>query len=111
VVGLVKQNFKILSTFFEEVLGAPPEVARADACKMEHLVSLETGWRMLQLMEIVLREPGRAAQLRAKMARSRPRSKRAGKTPRTSHDGVNVAAKSAVRIGKAGAARKGGLDA
>lgn len=64
IVKQVERNYVILARFFEEVLGASPEVAQADACKMEHLLSLETGHRLVQMMESVLGNPRRATQLR-----------------------------------------------
>jgi len=60
VVRQIEQNFDILSKFFEEMLGVPREEAQADACKMEHLLSLETGRRMLWLMRFILSDPERA---------------------------------------------------
>lgn len=68
VVKQVSENFTILSRFFEELLGVSPEVAHADACKMEHLMSLETGSRLLWLMRSVLDDPRRAGIIRNTMA-------------------------------------------
>lgn len=64
---LVEQNFRILSKFFQEVLGAPADVAHADACKMEHLMSLETGRRLVWLMRFILSNETRAAQIHEAM--------------------------------------------
>lgn len=50
----VEQNFLILHRFFEEVLGASGEAARSDACKMEHLLGMETGMRLIWLMRHLL---------------------------------------------------------
>lgn len=61
MANLVEHNFRILSKFFEEVLGVPRDVARADACKMEHLMSLETGKRLVWLMHFILSDEKRAA--------------------------------------------------
>ena len=69
VVRDVEQNFGILSEFFERMLGVTPEVAQADACKMEHLMSLETGRGILRLMRFILSDPKRAGQVRKGMAR------------------------------------------
>ncbi|MBN2307851.1 MAG: metal-dependent transcriptional regulator [Candidatus Hydrogenedentes bacterium] len=66
---LVEGNFAILSKFFEEVLGAEPDVAKADACKMEHLMSLETGRRLVWLMRHVLNDSSRAADIQKVMTR------------------------------------------
>ncbi len=59
----VEHNFRILSKFFEEVLGVSRELAMADACKMEHLMSLETGQHLVWLMRYILSDEKRAAQV------------------------------------------------
>ncbi len=64
----IEQNSTILSRFMEVVLGVPSSVAHADACKMEHLLSLETGARLLWLMRSVLNDPERAKSFRDVMA-------------------------------------------
>jgi Mn-dependent DtxR family transcriptional regulator len=69
---LVEHNFVILSKFFEEVLGAPHGMALSDACKMEHLMSLETGRRMLWFMRYVLGDESRAAKINALMTCYKP---------------------------------------
>ena len=43
LVGRVASKRKVLETFLVEVLGVSPEVAEADACKVEHLLSEQTG--------------------------------------------------------------------
>ncbi|MDX9972410.1 MAG: metal-dependent transcriptional regulator [FCB group bacterium] len=68
IAYLVENNFKILSKFFEEILGVSPQVAMADACKMEHLVSLETGRRMVWLMRYMLSNPRRANEVQQAMS-------------------------------------------
>lgn len=69
---LVEQNFRILSKFFEEVLGVSPDTALSDACKMEHLMSLETGRRLVWLMRYILSDESRAAKINDVMACFRP---------------------------------------
>ena len=61
---LVEQNFAILSQFFEEVLGVEQDVAFADACKMEHLMSMETGRRLMGLMRFLLSDQKLAGKMR-----------------------------------------------
>jgi Mn-dependent DtxR family transcriptional regulator len=68
IAGLVEANFKILSKFFEEVLGVSRDVALADACKMEHLVSLETGRRLVWLMRYILSNSQRASKFHQAMS-------------------------------------------
>lgn len=65
VVNEVSESFGILARFFEEVLGVSPRVAQRDACKMEHLLGLETRRRLMRAMRFILaeesargREPG-----------------------------------------------------
>ncbi|MCC6488197.1 MAG: metal-dependent transcriptional regulator [Candidatus Hydrogenedentes bacterium] len=69
---LVEQNFRILGKFFEEVLGVSPDTALSDACKMEHLMSLETGRRLVWLMRYILSDESRAAKIHDVMACFRP---------------------------------------
>ncbi len=54
LVRQVEQNFGILSRFLEEVIGVSSDVAHADACKMEHLLSLQTGRRLVDFMQAAL---------------------------------------------------------
>jgi Mn-dependent DtxR family transcriptional regulator len=67
IAELVEHNFKILATFFEDVLGVRKEVALADACKMEHLMSLETGQRLLWLMRWIMSDESRMAKVNETM--------------------------------------------
>ncbi len=53
MANIVEHNFRILSKFFEQVLGAPQDTAFTDACKMEHLMSLDIGNRLLRLMHFL----------------------------------------------------------
>jgi Mn-dependent DtxR family transcriptional regulator len=69
IAQLVEQNFSILSQFFQQVLGMEPDVAFSDACKMEHLMSMETGRRMMWLMRYLLSDEDLAVQVRKRMKR------------------------------------------
>jgi Mn-dependent DtxR family transcriptional regulator len=57
VVNLVEHNFRILTHFFNDFLGLSKDTAFADACKMEHLMSLDTGKRLLGLMHFLEGHP------------------------------------------------------
>jgi DtxR family Mn-dependent transcriptional regulator len=72
IACLVEHNFKILYKFFEEVLGVSNEVALSDACKMEHLMSLETGRRLVWLMRYILSNPKRAQEVHKAMSCFQP---------------------------------------
>lgn len=65
---LVEHNFTVLSTFFQEVLGVSKDVALGDACKMEHLMSLETGRRLVWLMRYFLSDSSRSAEVHKVMS-------------------------------------------
>ncbi len=69
---LVEQNFKILSRFFEEVLGVSKPVALSDACKMEHLLSLETGRKLVWLMRYILSHEHTATEIQQAMKCFKP---------------------------------------
>lgn len=71
IATLVEQNFIILSKFFEEVLGMDKETAVSDACKMEHLMSMETGKRLVWLMRYVMSDPETARNVRTTMGKFR----------------------------------------
>jgi len=68
IARLVENNFNILSSFFQEVLGVRRDVALGDACKMEHLMSLETGRRLVWLMRYILKDDKRAAEVHRVMS-------------------------------------------
>ncbi|MCF6286451.1 MAG: metal-dependent transcriptional regulator [Candidatus Hydrogenedentes bacterium] len=68
IADLVEHNFVILSKFFEVVLGVEKDTAMGDACKMEHLVSMETGQRLLWLMKYLLSDNKPAVKVRECMA-------------------------------------------
>jgi len=53
MANIVERNFRILSHFFQDVLELPKDIAFADACKMEHLMSLETGKQLIELMYFI----------------------------------------------------------
>ncbi len=60
----VEQNFDILARFFQKILGVEKQVALADACKMEHLMSMETGQSLLSLMQCLLDDEKLAERMR-----------------------------------------------
>lgn len=70
IVHEVERNFAVLAAFFQNVLGASRETAHADACKMEHLLSLETGRRLIRLMRMVMEDREQAVRVREALALS-----------------------------------------
>jgi len=69
IVELVEKNFQVLLQFFQQVLGVEREVAFGDACKMEHLMSMDTGRRLMYLMRYLLSDDDLAVQVRERMKR------------------------------------------
>lgn len=68
----VEHNFVILSYFFETVLLVDTETARGDACKMEHLMSMDTGKRLLWLVTKLMEDEATAAKVQKIVADYRP---------------------------------------
>ena len=50
---IVEQNDELLEKFFHKVLGVDSEQAEIDACKIEHLLSLESSMKLLAFMECI----------------------------------------------------------
>jgi Mn-dependent DtxR family transcriptional regulator len=46
LAALVERNDELLETFFRDILGISPEQAKIDACKVEHLLSMETTMKL-----------------------------------------------------------------
>lgn len=63
----VEHNFAILTKFFRRVLDIDADTAAADACKIEHLMSNETGQRLLWLMRYLLTDDEMTEKIRARM--------------------------------------------
>lgn len=69
ITELVSNNFDVLRCFFEQVLGLKGDDALADACKMEHLINVETGERLKKLTEMILSAPDFFAKVKRQMAK------------------------------------------
>ena len=67
ITELVSQNFAILSRFLEAVLGVGHDKAIGDACKMEHLMSLESSRRLLWLTDLLAGDGPAAVEVRRHM--------------------------------------------
>jgi Mn-dependent DtxR family transcriptional regulator len=50
---LVEENDKLLETFFREVLGVNKDQAEIDACKIEHLLSIEGSVKLAAFIKAV----------------------------------------------------------
>lgn len=59
----VEHNFALLTYFFEKILGVDSEIARADACKMEHLISPESSLSLTRFLNILFSDPKRMEKI------------------------------------------------
>ena len=60
---------RILTQFFSEVLGVNEDLAEEDACKIEHLVSHETGEKLMSFLGFYLSESPVAREFREEFTR------------------------------------------
>jgi Mn-dependent DtxR family transcriptional regulator len=67
----VERNDELLETFFRDVLGADPNQAEIDACKIEHLLSLETSVRLANFMECIQSDLPAARAFRKELGKTR----------------------------------------
>ena len=51
LASVVEENDKLLTTFFRDVLGVESDQAEVDACKIEHLLSLESSVKLAAFIE------------------------------------------------------------
>ena len=49
----VEKNDELLEFFLENILGVDPDQAEIDACKIEHLLSIDTSLKLANLVEFV----------------------------------------------------------
>jgi DtxR family transcriptional regulator, Mn-dependent transcriptional regulator len=59
----VQRNYLIVECFLEDILLVPAEIAREDACKMEHLLSPQTTTALFRMIRAMMREPDLRASL------------------------------------------------
>ena len=50
---IVEENDKLLESFFKDVLGVDTDQAEVDACKIEHLLSIETSVKLAAFIEVI----------------------------------------------------------
>jgi DtxR family Mn-dependent transcriptional regulator len=50
---VVEKNDELLETFFKEVLGVDADQSEIDACKIEHLLSIETSIKLATFIELM----------------------------------------------------------
>lgn len=64
---VVEQNDELLEKFFGEVLGVGAEQAEIDACKIEHLLSVESSLKLAGFIRCLADNPAIAKKIQAHM--------------------------------------------
>ena len=54
LVRLIEKNDKLLETLFRDVLGVENDQAEIDACKIEHLISIETSAKLERFLSFLM---------------------------------------------------------
>ena len=63
----VERNYLILEYFFEDILHVPREIAREDACKIEHLLNPVTAEAMFRFVRLFRDKDKVTEQVRKRM--------------------------------------------
>ncbi len=69
VAKVIERNYLVVECFFEDILGVPADVAREDACKLEHLLSGQTGTALFRLIQMLNENPKLMKKIQARIAR------------------------------------------
>lgn len=64
LVNAVQSKRRVLELFFKDVLGVTAEIAETDACKIEHLLTMETSARILSFAGLYLSDHPNAITFR-----------------------------------------------
>lgn len=68
ITELIAKNFDNLLAFFTDVLGMSREEALGDACKMEHIITLDIGRRLVRLTQLIKANPSFFNKLKKEMS-------------------------------------------
>ncbi len=60
LVQAIQSKRRVLIKFFQDVLGVNPELAEIDACKVEHLISHQTGEKLLAFIKFLFSDEKKA---------------------------------------------------
>lgn len=63
ITQLITLKRRVLIKFFKDILQVPEETATIDACKIEHLISTQTGERLLVFMNFLLSDHERSNKI------------------------------------------------
>ena len=74
---IVEKNDELLDAFFREVLGVDAEQAEIDACKIEHLLSVESSVKLAAFIRVMREDDEVVRKFRERLRRE---------TPSCSHD-------------------------
>lgn len=68
----VERNYLVVECFLEDILAVPADVARVDACKLEHLLSGQTGTALYRLIQMLNENPKLLKKIQARIAKMNP---------------------------------------
>lgn len=71
-VQIVRKNDELLESFLIDVLGVSKKQAQIDACKMEHLLSMEASFKLAGFIKFVQSEDGAAKEFLKKLGEQDP---------------------------------------
>lgn len=63
ITQVIHLKRRVLTKFFKDILNVPEETANIDACKIEHLISTNTGEKLLSFMNFLLNDPRKSKKL------------------------------------------------
>lgn len=66
---VVEKNDELLEVLFREILGVNAEQAEVDACKIEHLLSIETSIKLCSFIELMRSEDPLVRELRKRLSK------------------------------------------
>jgi Mn-dependent DtxR family transcriptional regulator len=69
---IVEKNDELLETFFREVLGVDAEQAEIDACKIEHLLSVESSVKLAAFIRLMREDDDAVKKFRDRLRRDAP---------------------------------------
>lgn len=69
---IVEKNDELLESFFRDVLGVSEEQAEIDACKIEHLLSIETSIKLCAFIELMRSEAKPVTEFRRSLKKNAP---------------------------------------
>lgn len=68
---LIHKNEQLIHSFFKDVLQVSPEIAKIEACKIEHLLSPETSFQLAKFIKTIFNESPESKAFLKKLAQEK----------------------------------------